>query len=251
MAQGDAVLRLEGIVALASTDIVSKDPVGQPRNALGQLAWCRDRFGALRLFNYRRNISGSAFAVGDLASKKKYIVTNLDSGTTLTATKAATFTADEMDDAAVIVQDKNSSAGAAPEGEVTVARSGTAATLTFYDELPLSTALLVNDDLAVFTRHAIDAADGDFNHVVVGVAMAAAADDEYCWFQMQGLHPRVAHKATDALVLGDPVVADAAAVGAWGADTARLWVGWCPATYANDVVGNKGPVVMSLFPAYF
>lgn len=250
MATGDATLRLEGIVALASTDILSIDPQAQPRNAIGQIAWTRDKFGALRLFTYRRNISGSAFAAGEVASLKKVAVTNLDSGSTTTGTKAATFAVDELDDARVIVLDNADAAGGAPEGETSIIKSATVNTFTVYDELPFSVALAVNDDLSIISRHAIDAADGDFNHVVLGAAMAAVGDNEFGWFQMTGFHPRVAHKATSALVLGDPVVADAAAVGPWGTDAAPLWVGYCPGTYANDVASDRGPIVFSLFPTY-
>lgn len=251
MAQGDVIWAPQGsALPLAGGDPIQTYQNGKQIAGPGDLGWSRDAFGKLRMYQMRRNLSGSAMAAGELASKKRLIVTNLDSGTTLTAVKAATFgTSPLYVGAHVVVHDDAGGAGAAPEGESTIVASHDAATLTFDTGLPLSAALALNDDITVLSLHVVDSADGDFAQFVAGVVMAAPGDGEWGWFQLAGVHPRVIHTAA-AVAAGEPVVADAAKVGAFGTDAATLWVGYQVATHAADVVSTKSAVNMSLFPAF-
>ena len=248
MAANDLIFREAGILPVIHTDLLTADAATRPRNAEGQISWMRDGFGNMRLFTYRKNVSGSAFALGELASRNREVETN-QTGTVTTSVTGST-TADNHIWALAIVHDDAGGAGAAPEGEASVVASNTATVWTLETDLPFSVALASGDDITFISPKVIDAADGDFNFVVCGVAMSAAADDEWGWFQFQGVHPRVQHKTTDAVTAGNPVVADTAAVGAHGTDVANLWVGYQLATHGGDAVQIKSPVLMSLLPAY-
>jgi hypothetical protein len=249
MAANDFLFREAGILPVAHLDLIQVESSTQgPRTELGSVAWFRDKFGYLRMATYRKNISGSAFAASDLVSRKRETETN-QTGTATTSLTGA-FTANDYVDGIIIIHDDAGAAGGAPEGEATVVASNTATVATFHTDLPLSVALAANDDATMISLHVIDAADGDLNITVCGVAMGAAADGGFGWFQFQGFHPRVQHKTTDAVTAGNPVVADAAAVGAHGTDVANLWVGYQVTTHGGDALQIKSPVVMSLLPVY-
>ena len=251
MAANDVLFREAGILPAAHFDLSQIESSTQgPRTDIGQIAWMRDKFGRIRLFTYRKNISGSAFAAGELASRLREVETNVTAASSTTSATGTWSAADDHIGSLFLVHDDAGGGGAAPEGEATIVASNTATVATFEVDLPLSTALAVNDDVTLFAPGVIDAADGDFNFVVCGVAMGAPADDGFGWFQFHGVHPRVQHKSTDAVTAGAPVVADAAAVGAAGADVANLWVGYQMATHGGDALQIKSAVVMSLLPVY-
>lgn len=248
MAANDTLFREAGILPAAHFDLLQAD-INQ-RTEIGQIAWSRDGFGRLRMFTYRKNVSGSAMAASELASRLREVETN-QTGTAATSSTGTWVAADDHIGALFIVHDDAGGAGAAPEGEATIVASNTATVVTFESSLPLSTALAANDDVTLFSPKVIDAADGDFCFVVCGVVMATSvADDYYGWFQFQGVHPRVLHKTTDAGTAGNPVVADAAAVAAFGTDAANLWVGYQMATHGGDALQIKSPVLMSLLACY-
>lgn len=257
MAQGDVIFGLHGIMPVANTDVLQTWTDGKQTAVTGEIGWQRDGFSSLRLFTFRKNESTATIAKGDLMSRKLLVITNVDSGATTSVTDSTTFGTDGLYakqggmGALLYVHDDAGAAGAAPEGEVTLITSvnSTGATATFETDLPLSAALAVNDDVTVLSPHVIDAADGDYNYVVCGVAMAAAADEEWSWYQFQGLHPAVLHK-NSGVTAGDPVVADVAQVGPYGSDVANLWVGYQVGTFSSDNVLLKSAVVMSLLPVY-
>ncbi len=253
MAQGDVLFSEQGILPVAHTDVrevYANADRARARADEASIGWLRDKFGALRLFTFRQNISGSAMAAGDLTSRKVVDASNQTG--TATTTVVGTFTADELNDAVAIVYDDAGAAGAAPEGEASIIQSNTATTATLYTELPWSAALASGDDVLIITKKAVDAADGDYNHLALGIAMGAIADDGWGWLQFQGVHSAASHKSNTAVTKGDPVVADAATVGPHGSDAANLWVGYQLSTHGSDVAttGDKSPVIMSLLPVY-
>ena len=250
MAANDTLFREGGLLPVAHFDLVQTESSTQgPRTQIGQIAWMRDGFGKMRLFTYRKNVSGSAFAAGELTSRLREVESN-QTGTTTTGATGTWNAADDHIGALFIVHDDTGGAGGAPEGEATVVASNTATVVTFEGDLPLSVALASGDDVTLYSPNVIDAADGDFHFTVCGVAMAAVADNGFGWFQFQGVHPRVQHKSTDAVTAGNPVVADTAAVGAHGTDVANLWVGYQMATHGSDALQIQSPVLMSLLPVY-
>ena len=248
MAANDVLFNIAGILPVGHNDVTLNDPALRPRTDEGQIGWQRDGFSALRLYTYRKNVKGSAVAKGDLVSRKLEIETN-QTGTATTSVTGS-FTANDLDGAVVIVHDDAGGAGGAPEGEASVVSSNTATVATLETDLPLSVALAANDDVTFLSPKIIASADGDYHFVVCGVAMSAAADDEWGWYQFHGVHPRVQHKTTDAVTAGNPVVSDVSAVGAHGSDVANLWVGYQIATHGGDALQIKSPVMLALLPVY-
>ncbi len=99
-------------------------------------------------FRWVWNNSGADW-LGRMAIRRRATqsITNLDSGAVNSATKAATFTANNEFGGVMYVFDNNDSAGAAPEGEYAVIIKNTAAIIYFQPDL--SAALAANDDLTI------------------------------------------------------------------------------------------------------
>jgi hypothetical protein len=257
MANGDVILRERGVHPLYRADLQtiysSNSNVTAPPVPRGMLGFIYDAFG-YRVFSFRQNVSGSAFAAGELASRggagTLNVVSNIDSGSTSTIVEASVWGASPKNvGAIVIVHDNNDAAGGAPEGEYSIVASHTTATLTLDAALPLSVAAAANDDVTLIGLNVVDSQDGDFNVFVCGVSMTAVGDQDFAWFQCNGLHPKVKHSAATCTA-GDPVVAGAACVAAFGSDAAPLWVGFQPATHTSDVVSTNSPVVMTLLATH-
>lgn len=258
MSAGDVLFREAGIMPVAHYDVLQVETSTQgPRTDIGQVGWMRDKFGALRMYTYRKNISGSAFAAGDLVSRKREVETNQTG--TATTTVVGAFTADEHVGALAVVHDDAGGAGAAPEGEASIVASNTATVATLETDLPWSAALAANDDVTFLSPHVIDAAANDIAFVVCGIAMGAAADDGFGWFQFQGLHPAARHAAS-AFIAGSALKAGTAVVEVYGDATAVVGgtagtgiyyvIGAQFAIHGADVVTTKSPVIMGLLPMY-
>src|SRR3990172_58653 len=145
MAANDTIFREHGLLPWLHTDLRVSDASTAQKNPEGAIAWMRDGFSNLRLFTYRKNVSGSAFALGDLVSRFDEDEAN-QTGTTTTSVTGST-TADDHIGALAIVYDDAGAAGGAPEGEASVVASNTATVWTFETDLPLSTAVAANDDV--------------------------------------------------------------------------------------------------------
>jgi hypothetical protein len=260
MAALDVIFREGGIMPVAHSDLIQVYTNANYKHAnadKGEIAWMRDKFGHLRCYTFRQNVSGSAFAAGDLTSRKLEVETNQTG--TATTTVVGSFTADEHIGALAIVHDDAGAAGAAPEGEASIVASNSATVATLETDLPWSVALASGDDVTLISPNLIDSAANDPNFVVCGVAMGAPADDGWGWFQFQGVHPAAAHTAA-AAISGSALKAGAAAVAVFGDATAVVGgtagtgigyvVGYQLAIHGSDVVTTKSPVIMSLLPAY-
>lgn len=220
-----------------------------PKHKLGQLSFQIDAYG-FRVFEYCRNMSGSAVAQGELQRRiADATLANITSGTTTSATTTG-MTAGDYVGRILYVDDNADSAGAAPEGESSPIVANSTTVVQVDPGRPFTVALAANDDLRVVSfNHLNDAADGNLASVVKGVAVGAngVASGNYGWWQRYGLCPDVLHKASTAVTSLNPVVADAAAVGPHGSDAVDLWVGTQVGTHAADVVSNKSPVDLLLF----
>mgnify|MGYP001591573324 CR=1 FL=1 len=257
MAALDVLFREHGIMGVGHTDLLQTAPADRPRNSEGMIGWMRDGFGGLRLYTYRKNISGSAMAKGDLVSRRFEVETN-QTGTVATSITGST-TADDHIGSLAIVHDDAGGAGAAPEGEASIVASNTATVWTLEGDLPFSAALASGDDITFVGPKVVDAAANDPNYVVCGIAMSTPADDEWGWFQFQGLHPAAAHTAV-ACVAGSALKAGAAALAVYGDATAVVGgtagtgiayvVAVQVAIHGSDVVTTKSPVVMQLLGSY-
>lgn len=239
-------LNMGHIIPMGQADLLADD--AKPIYAKGQLSFVRDAFG-LRVFRYLRNATATAVGKGELQSRAAAVtITNVDSGTVTSITQAALgATVDAYKDRLLICTDHNASAGAAPEGEVGVIVSNSATVINVDPKRPFSTAPLVNDDFSVYSLFDLkDGADGDLAINVMGIAMTAVGSGNWgCW-QSYGFCPDVLHKNA-AVTLGDPIVADVAQVGAFGADGQELWIGWSPNGMSADNVQLRALVRVNLF----
>jgi len=249
MSTGNSYLHVGNLVPLVGSSLEADEI--SPGYRRGGLSVVQDDYGT-RIFQYCRNQSGSAVAQGELHKKVADVtVTNITSGTTNSATKVAGWTADIHVGRIFHIDDNDDSAGAAPEGESAPITANTADVVTTDSEYLFSVALAANDDTRSFTPgwHVTDAADGDLAKECVGVVVADAgiASTNYGWLQIYGFNPMVLHKNDSAITSNNPVVADAAAVGVHGSDTAELWVGFQKGTHAADRVVELSPVYLLLF----
>ena len=246
---GNAYLHVGNLIPLAGADLNSDSASAGYKP--GGITVVQDDYG-VRIFEYVRNQSGSATAQGELHKKVADVtVSNVTSGTTTGFTKSASLTADIHVGRILHVDDNDDSAGAAPEGESAPIVSNTANAAVTDSDYPFTVALAANDDIRIFSPgwHVTDAADGDLAKECSGVVVASSglSSTYYGWIQKYGFNPLVLHKASTAVTSNNPVVADAAAVGPHGSDTAELWVGYQKGTHAADRVVNTSPVYLLLF----
>ncbi|HAM54115.1 MAG TPA: hypothetical protein DCQ64_01340 [Candidatus Rokubacteria bacterium] len=244
----DLVLKVGSITSTSLSDINGDSAT--PQNRPGTLSIIVDAFGP-RILQYVQNKSGSAVAMGELLSKPANVsVSNITAGSTTQATTSG-LTADAHDGKLCYVLDNADSAGAAPEGEVSIVRNNTATLIDVERDRPFSVALAVNDDLVLISNwQAEDAADGDLAVDVLGVVLGnqGFADTNYGWVQREGYVVADLEAAT-GLTAGDPVVADAARIGDFDTDGQELWVGYALATVTSDIVPDVAPVNLRLFTA--
>ena len=169
-------------------------------------------------------------------------ITNLDSGTKISATKAAGFTADLHEGAICWVMDKAASAGAAPEGEMAGITSNTAAVLNFDPDFPLTVALAVNDDLEILYNYQMeDAAASDRTTVVQGVIAGTDGipDKQFGWVQFFGmcraLLTSAAYDTNDILVAGTARLVE---IAGGASDTGQGVLAKCLVTIKADSVSD-------------
>lgn len=240
--------RLGHLTGLSQSDMAASDSTPQARE--GTIAWVMDAFGP-KICKYVKNISNSTMAVaelvgydGDGANVLTTTISNITAGSTTSATTTG-LTADDHDGKICFVLDNADSAGAAPEGEMGIISNNTATVITMDAGYPFSVALAVNDDLELVTTYqVVDAADGDEGWTVTGVIAAqdGILDNGFGWVVQEGMTPALA--TTNAITEGDPVVAGAAVVDAFGSDGQELFVGIAAASGGTDEVLKHIPVVM-------
>ena len=241
----DLVLNLASIHPVGLEDINGDSSI--PRMRPGTISFVVDAFGP-RVLQYVQNQSGSAVAMGQLLSKPANTsVSNITAGSTTQATTTG-LTAGNHNGSMCYVLDNDDDAGAAPEGEVSIIRNNSATLIDMEMDYPFSVALAVNDDLVMIsTWQAADAADGDLAVNVLGVVLGNAgfSDNNFGWIQREG--PVLADLVSGAITAGDPVVAGAATIGAFGSDGQELWVGYALATVSADQDADIGPVHLKLW----
>lgn len=244
----DLVLRVGSITGLGSAEINADHADDVTRARPGTLSIVVDAYG-YRILQYVKNVSNSAYAIGELVSKVANTSVSNQTGTTATGATTSGLTANDHDGRLCYVLDNDDSAGAAPEGETTVIANNTATVITFDAQMPLSVALASGDDLTMISNwQSTDSADGDLAHNTLGVVMAVDgfSDNQFGWVQKEGYCPRV-ESTSAAITAGDPVVADAAQVGAFGSDGQELWVGIALAGESADQVADMLPVNLKIF----
>ena len=247
MAAGDYTLNLGHITGLGMHDINGDDAVPQMRP--GTIAFVVDAFGyrVLRYCNFK-----NAMLQGELASRAggvngTTVITDLVSGTTTSATDSGQ-TADLFNGALFYVHDNADSAGAAPEGEMSVVTTNTASLITLEPDLPMSVAMAVNDDVTIISNWQVqDSADGDLSITVMGVVIGnqGITSGRYGWVQMEGFAKALTSAAS--ITTFNPVVSGANLVAEFGTDGQELWIGTSLGTFTSDNVALTLPVRLNCF----
>lgn len=216
-----------------------------PLELPGLVRYTHDRIFGLRGFKYVRFDQSGGVTRGQVQSKLANVaITNIDSGTTTSITKAAAFTADKLIGGILVCTDDAGGAGAAPEGESALIVANTASVITIDTNDAFTVAPAVNDDFAVVLPWAVDdAADGDAAGIVQGVAMADQDQYDWGWVQFYGINPDVdAVAAGTALIVDESVVAGAALVNDGAGDAADLRIGRLLVGLTSDTVRRKAVV---------
>lgn len=248
-------------VAHASFDADDVDPVGFFPGAVSMGA---DRMGGFKMFVYGRTEQSGGMTKGQLSSRSDSQAGANNVGVVGTVTAAAGETNDvthisdtgfyaAANDAIgklIIVTNNNSSAGAAPEGEIALIVTNTTAIATLDPDYPFTVAPALNDATLLWgAYHHDDSADGDFAINVLGVVMGLRTAKYYGWLQFYGFNPAADYEGSVAvLVEGDPIVAGVAAIDDFGSDTGQLWIGYAIGLQATDQVASpkKVPIYLDL-----
>ena len=249
MAAGDYVLNLGHLTGLSMADVNSNTAAPQAR--AGTLAFVVDAFG-YRVLRYGYFVN--AMLQGELCSRYggvngTTVVTN-QTGTSATSVTTTGLTANAHRGAIVYVHDDAGGAGAAPEGEVSIAVSNTTTVVTLDADMPLSVALANGDDVTLISVSAVeDSTDGDLAVTVQGVVLGedGVSASQYGWYVMEGFSKALS--TAETITTFNPVVAAANTVDEFGSDGQELWVGTALATYTSDNVSTVLPVRLNLFTA--
>jgi len=241
MAQSlDLFLNLESLFGIASSEL-NADDKGTPstQQQPGRIAFGVNAFG-FSIYRYAKTQQSGGQSKGELAARIANVTGTVTAASgevndTTHLADTSNFTAGNEEGKLCVITDNADSAGAAPEGEVAVISDSTTSQLTFDGGYALTTAPATSDtytNLSIF--HHDDAADGDLAINVMGVLMADRTAAYYGWVQVYGYNPGTLY-TTSAVTAGNPIVADAAAVGPHGSDTEQLWVGHAPIAVAADL----------------
>lgn len=248
MAQINQFLNLGHITAVGHRDLNTDDQ--DPKMHPGMTSYVVDAFGP-RVFMYGRNTSGAAQAIGALVSRLADVaVNNITSGTTVSATKAASWTADKMVGCLLQVVDNDDSAGAAPEGEVGVIVSNSAGVVNVDPNRPFTVALAANDDVKTISPgwHWQASAAGDKAQEVKGVVVAKGGVSSlyYGWTQVYGIVPTANLKAATGFTDRAAIIADTSAVGPDGGGGWELVIGYNVGGITSDIVADQGSIFINV-----
>jgi hypothetical protein len=243
-------LNIGNLMPVSSHDLKADDLTAKFRP--GQYSYRIDDFG-MRIFQYVKNVSGGAYVAGDLVRRVAVLsITNLDSGTTTSATKSGAFTANKHVGMMCYVLDNADSAGAAPEGEASIIVGNDADTVYLDPDYPLTVALAVNDDLSILSPgwHVQDAAASDLAQNVAGLVVNGIADTYYGFVQCYGMFPQAKLKASTGFTANDGIIAAAKLVDVDANGGAELVIGWAPFTVTSDIVSDKAPMFINTYSPY-
>lgn len=236
----DLVLRLVNFHGYAWSDVNSN--TATPNATPGGLYYCHDAHGA-RVLQYVRNRNGSDIIMAETmayeAADANTMSTSAGTITAGTKTSATTssLTAGDHDGKMFYVLDNADSAKGAPESEVSIVAVNTATLITLESAYPLTTALANADTAEMIANFQTeDAVDGDEAWTLAGVALGrdGISDGNYGWVQKEG--PCSVLVAANGITEGDPVVAGAAIMDAFGSDGQELWAGISLATYTDSTL---------------
>ncbi len=257
----DLTLNYGSLIPVAHADFGSDDsePVGFFPGAVSMGA---DLLGGFKMFVYGRTRQSGGMTKGQLSTRLNSVGVNVF-GLVVTVTAESTETNDTthisatanyaaVDDSIGMLihhTDNNSSAGAAPEGEVVRIISNNLNTATLDPDYAFTAAPAVSDVYVLYAPfHHDDSADGDFSVGILGVVMGTRSATNYGWLQTHGFNPAADYEGGAVIAAGDPAVAGVAAVDGFQSDKGELWVGHFIGLQATDQVASpkKVPVKLNL-----
>ncbi len=172
----------------------------------------------------------TAMTVGELASFEiaQAAAASANSGSTTSLTDTAAFTADAFASGLVggcflHIVNNDSSAGAAPEGEVSRITVNTVDTLTV--ETAFTAAVAVSDTYVIIRLGVVeDAAVGDTQHEIAGLIQGTHPSNDFGWAQRKGFNPAFAVGNDTAEIAGNPMIAGTSIVSNTASNTFTLGV---------------------------
>ena len=244
------------LTGLSTSDLHSDNARGAQTARPGTIAYLTDAFG-YRIVKYVKNMVGSTNAMGELmayesdgANVRSTSITASAAGTT-TSIVTTGLTANDHVDQIVFCVDDAGAAGAAPEGEASVVASNSTTTINLNADYAYSAATATNDTFdLISTYHSNDSVDGDEAWTIQGVVLGkdGIQDNQFGWVQLHGVTPCLKIGLAGDVTEGDPIVAGAAGVDAFGSDGHELWIGVAVTAYNAGDSGNSSMVVdMRLF----
>lgn len=222
----------------------------------GAMGFMNSSFGP-RVFRYGQNRSGSAMAVGSLASAvgntSGVTAATLAAGTnTTTIGTTSGLTANVHVGGLLHVNNSTAGTGVAPEGEASVVVANTATQINLDPELPLSATLTSGDTVSLLGVWNLEAAAAsDKTYVCYGVVAGrdGLSNNNFGWFSSWGRTPNVNIEASTAVVLTGAFIAGTALldfVAASGSAPADEIVAKPIAASNSDIVSDKTLVYMLL-----
>ena len=177
----------------------------------GQYAYTFDPLWGLRIFKLVKNLNNATIVQGGLyAYVDAASVGTITAGSTTSITTSG-MTANDFEYQMITVSDDAGAAGAAPEGESSLCIANSTTIITLHPDYAFTAAVAASDTASVVYINGTNAAaandergPGDFTAQVAGVAMAAAADNEWYWILQRGW---ITAKNTDALTAGQQLIA--------------------------------------------
>lgn len=237
------------LVPVGGGDIKLSTPLANLKWTPGQQAYMQDKLGS-RYLQYCKTVTGVTATQGQILSKagdasgETAFTGVLGSTTHVTATG---LTALLHEGALIYSLNKAATAGAAPEGEIAIAKGNNTTTRIDFDaNYPFSVAVAVNDTFVSKAQYGAQlAASGDFSPAVLGAVMCpeGMAANEYAWVQKKGRGRVVTVNTIAPAVHAQAIVsATAGAVDAVAAGSAfNLVIGYFFfAIGANDLVNDLG-----------
>jgi hypothetical protein len=255
VAQGDLTLNVSNLTGLSGFSPQADDAT--PQNRAGALSFIVDAFG-FRVHKYVKAIAGATKGLlmqstGDTTTPFAAIA-NVTAASSTTSATTSGLTANDHQGKIVWVQDDAGAAGAAPEGEHTIVASNTTTVLKFEPDLPLSTALAVNDDLSLIATYQAEVGTGGaLGAWCQGVVTAngGITAGNYGWVQQEG-HCIATVSVSTALTAGMMLRPGSTGVLIQADITtsnnnADEWVGICLGVVSTDQVATKVPVRLKIF----
>jgi len=170
----------------------------------GQYAFVWDKLWGYRIFKLVKNMHGSTLAAGNLVSCVAAASVGTVTAGTTTSVTSSSMTANDMEYQMITVADDAGGAGAAPEGESSLAIGNSTTVINLDPAYAFSAAVGASDSVYVVYINGVElSASSDergFGHGsigVQGVLFGAPADNYWCWALQRGW---VIAKNTDALV---------------------------------------------------